>query len=62
MIWGLANAYWALFNTIPETERASEIEKENLCPERECLRAERESLRETVQNERESLQSKKESF
>ncbi|XP_052561606.1 uncharacterized protein LOC128092111 [Tympanuchus pallidicinctus] len=41
MIWGLANAYRALFNTILERERASEIE--------------RESLRETVQNERESL-------
>ena len=26
MIWGLANAYWALFNTIPERETVSEIE------------------------------------
>ena len=44
MIWGLANAYQALFNTIPEKERVSEIE-------RESLRAERESLQETVLDE-----------
>jgi len=29
MIWGLANAYRALFNTIPERERVSEIERES---------------------------------
>ena len=27
MIWGLANAYRALFNTIPERERILEIER-----------------------------------
>jgi len=62
MICGLANAYQALFNTIPERERVSEIERGSLCAERECLGAEGESLRETVQNERESLQAEKESF
>ena len=41
MIWGLANAYQALFNIILERERICEIEREN--------------LRETVQNEPESL-------
>ena len=55
MIWGLANAYRALYNTIPERERVSEIE-------RESVRAERESLQETELDERESLQAKKESF
>ena len=55
MILGLVNAYRALFNTIPERERVSEIEREN-------LRAERESLQETVLDERESLQAEKESF
>jgi len=28
IIWGLAYAYWALFNTTPERERVSEIERE----------------------------------
>ena len=55
MIWGRANAYQALFNTIPERGRVSEIE-------RESVRAERESLQETVLDERESLQAEKESF
>ena len=55
MFWGLANVYWALFSTIPERERVSEIE-------RESVRAERESLQETVLDERESLQAEKESF
>ena len=41
MIWGLANAYRALFNTILGRERVCVIE--------------RESLRETVQKEREGL-------
>lgn len=45
MIWGLAEAYQALFNTIPEREKAFEIE-------RECLRGERESLRGTLYDER----------
>ena len=53
MIWGMVNAYRALFNTIPERERVSEIE-------RKSLRA--ESLQETVLDERESLQAEKESF
>ena len=44
MIWGLANAYRALYNTIPERERVSEIERESLCAERECLRADSENL------------------
>ena len=33
MIWGLANAYQALFNTIPERERVSEIEKVSVLKE-----------------------------
>ena len=43
MIWGLAIAYWALINTIPERKRVSEIERESLHARRQCLRAERES-------------------
>jgi len=31
MIWGLAIAYWALINTIPERKRVSEIERESPC-------------------------------
>ena len=55
MIWGLANAYRALFNSIPERERVCEIERER-------LRAEMESLREAVRNERESLQAERENL
>ena len=65
MIWGLANAYRALFNTILERERASEIERESL---REKVQNERESLllqrknlrseRDALRIERDSLQSK----
>ena len=37
MIWGLANAYRALFNTIPERERILEIERERVQAEKERL-------------------------
>lgn len=54
MTWGLANAYRALFNTIPEREKVFEAE-------RESLRAERNNLlqqRDTLQSEHDALQSK----
>ena len=35
MIWGLANAYWALFNTITEREIILEIERERVQAEKE---------------------------
>ena len=62
MIWGLANAYRALYNTIPKRERVSEIERGNLCAERECLRDNRENLqvqKQSLQVERYSLQSER---
>ena len=65
IIWGLANAYRALFNTILERERVCEIEKESLREtvqnERESLLVERNSLqseRDALRIERDSLQSK----
>ena len=65
IIWGLANAYRALFNTILERERVCEIEKEGLREtvqnERESLLVERNSLqseRDALRIERDSLQSK----
>ena len=53
MIWGLANTYQALFNTIPERERILEIERERVQAEKESLWAEREGF----QAEKENLQS-----
>lgn len=41
IIWGLAYAYRAVFNTIPERERVSETERESLRAERESLRTEK---------------------
>ena len=65
IVWGLANAYRALFNTILERERVCEIEKESLREtvqnERESLLVERNSLqseRDALRIERDSLQSK----
>jgi len=44
MIWGLANAYRALFNTIPERERILEIERRIVQAEKESLWAERKGF------------------
>ena len=44
MIWGLANAYRALFNTIPERERILEIERRIVQAEKERLWAERKGF------------------
>ena len=41
MIWGLANAYRALFNTIPERERILEIERRIVQAEKDSLQSER---------------------
>ena len=43
MIWGLANAYQALFNTIQERERILEIERERVQAKKESLWVKRES-------------------
>ena len=43
MIWGLANAYRALFNTIPERERILEIERRIFLAAKESLWVKRES-------------------
>lgn len=55
IIWGLANACWALFNTVSEKERVSEIG-------RESLQTERKSLQERVRADRENLQVQKKSL
>ena len=44
MIWGLANAYRALFSTIPERERILEIERRIVQAEKESLWAERKGF------------------
>ncbi|XP_021236236.1 uncharacterized protein LOC110389699 [Numida meleagris] len=76
IIWGLAHAYRALFNTIPERERQFETKIQGLqaeiqglqikidCfqAERESFQKERESFCQKVLNERESLQADMQSF
>ncbi|XP_072186301.1 uncharacterized protein [Excalfactoria chinensis] len=59
MIWGLAKAYRALFNTIPKSLRA---ERESLKADRESLRAERESLRAEKAEREKVLETEKESL
>ena len=53
MIWGLANAYRALFNTIPERERILEIERRIFLAAKESLWAERKG----IQAEKDNLQA-----
>ena len=65
MIWGLANAYRALFNTIPERERILEIERRIVQAEKESLWAERKGFQAEKDNfraERENLQAEKENL
>ena len=70
MIWGLANAYQVLVNTIPEWERVSESERVSVMKESVSepigkspvlsLQAERDSVqseRESILVERKALQS-----
>ena len=65
MIWGLANAYRALFNTIPERERILEIERRIVQAEKESLWAERKGFqakKESLWAERKGFQVEKDNF